>query len=270
MKLRSPLFGRTGDTSPSPTPRSRVDGGKRLLEPEPASLRGRHFYLTHVWLPFLAFAVLVVLLMVLGGDQWVADHVYAWQGHAWTLRRGFITDRLIHQAGRNLSFAAWLGVAVTWLVIRKRPGWSAWRRPLAYLLLCVAATAALVAWVKSFSNMDCPWDLIRYGGAREYVRLLELRPIGLTRGTCFPAGGASGGYAWVALYFFFAAVRPRLRWAGLVVGLAAGLAFGIAQQLRGAHFLSHDVWTLAISWSVALALYLAFLDRDPAGTGTDW
>jgi membrane-associated PAP2 superfamily phosphatase len=38
-------------------------------------------------------------------------------------------------------------------------------------------------------------------------------------------------------------------------GLAAGLIFGLAQQLRGAHFLSHDLWALAISWLVALALH---------------
>ncbi|MNV84902.1 hypothetical protein D3C71_1788110 [compost metagenome] len=41
-----------------------------------------------------------------------------------------------------------------------------------------------------------------------------------------------------------------------------GLLFGFAQQLRGAHFLSHDVWTLAISWFVALALYLAMARRE--------
>jgi membrane-associated PAP2 superfamily phosphatase len=43
----------------------------------------------------------------------------------------------------------------------------------------------------------------------------------------------------------------------LSVGLGLGLLFGFAQQLRGAHFLSHDLWTLGIAWSAALTLYLA-------------
>lgn len=267
MKPRSPLFSRIRGTASPATSRPRGRHEERAGGREPGLPRDRHFFLTHAWLPLLAFAVLVPVLMGYGGDQWIADHVYAWQGHAWTLRRGFVTDRLIHQVGRNLSLVAWLGVAVAWLIARKRPQWFALRRPLAYLLLCVAVTAGVVAWVKSWSNMDCPWDLIRYGGTREYVRLLELRPIGLSRGVCFPAGGASGGYAWVALYFFFAAIRPGWRWAGLAVGLGAGLVFGVAQQLRGAHFLSHDVWTLAISWAVALGLYLAFWERDEPAAG---
>jgi membrane-associated PAP2 superfamily phosphatase len=37
-----------------------------------------------------------------------------------------------------------------------------------------------------------------------------------------------------------------------------GLLFGFSQQLRGAHFLSHDLWTLAICWGTALGLFLWF------------
>jgi len=107
--------------------------------------------------------------------------------------------------------------------------------------------------------MDCPWDLLRYGGGKVYYGLFTRRPPGMGSAGCFPAGHASAGYAWVALYFFFLHARPRLRWWGLATGLLAGLVFGIAQQLRGAHFLSHDVWALMVCWLVALALYRGML-----------
>jgi len=109
--------------------------------------------------------------------------------------------------------------------------------------------------------MDCPWDLLRYGGTHPRVGLFGLRPAGLGRNHCFPAGHASGGYAWLALYFFFLAVRPGWRWAGLAAGACLGLVFGVSQQLRGAHFLSHDLWTIAICWTTALALHVAFRRR---------
>ncbi|MCY1448479.1 hypothetical protein D9M71_651480 [compost metagenome] len=51
-------------------------------------------------------------------------------------------------------------------------------------------------------------------------------------------------------------IRPQWRWPALAAALAVGAAFGIAQQLRGAHFLSHDLWSLAISWAVAALLSL--------------
>ncbi len=68
---------------------------------------------------------------------------------------------------------------------------------------------------------------------------------------CFPAGHTSSAYAWVALYYYFRTVAPRFRWYGLAFGLALGLVFDIGQQLRGAHFFSHCLWTLGIAWCVA-------------------
>ena len=122
----------------------------------------------------------------------------------------------------------------------------------------VTATA-LVAAMKRGTHMDCPWDLLRYGGEKAYYGLFTRRPPGLGGAGCFPAGHASAGYAWVALYFFLLATRPRWRWWGLGLPLASGLVFGIAQQLRGAHFLSHDVWSLMLCWLVALSLYRLML-----------
>ena len=87
---------------------------------------------------------------------------------------------------------------------------------------------------------------------------------------CFPAGHASAGYAWVALYFFFLATRPAWRWRGLAIGLATGAVFGISQQLRGAHFLSHDIFAMIICWGVALGSYYMLypaVRRAPAETG---
>lgn len=213
------------------------------------------FRWTHAWLPLAACLGLSLALMPGGGDLAIADMVYGWEGQRWALKSSFFADGLIHIGGRDLSTMAWLGVFVAWLVARSKPAWAAWRRPLGYLLLATATSALLVAWIKSWSNMDCPWDLARYGGERPYVPLLGVRPLGLSRGVCFPAGHAAAGYSWMALYFFLLAVRPRLRWAGFALGLILGLLFGMVQQLRGAHFASHDVWTATLCWLVPLGLY---------------
>ena len=226
------------------------------------------FLLAHS-LPALLLALLGGGLMSLQIDQWLADLLYAWQGQQWALRSSFLAEGLIHILGRDLSTAAWLCVLAAWVVARLRGGMLHWRRPLAMLLLSTLLATALVAWIKSWSNMDCPWDLARYGGTREYVGLLSLRPIGLPRAACFPGGHASAGYAWMALYFFFLVMRPRWRWAGLGVGIGLGLLFGVTQQLRGAHFLSHDLWTAAICWGVALGGYLLQRAADGAGTRVD-
>lgn len=226
----------------------------------PLPIGGSRFLLTHAWLPLIALAALLVLTTGAGGDQWLTDRMYAFEGGHWALRNAFVTDQVIHKAGRDVDVALWLSVLVAWCLAH-RPGREHWRAPLAYLLTATTLSMACVVWLKSWSNMDCPWDLLRYGGDRPYVGLWELRPIGLERGTCFPAGHASGGYAWLALYFFLAVVRPRWRWWGLAAGIGLGLLFGVSQQLRGAHFLSHDLITAAICWSVALLCFGLFRRR---------
>ena len=213
---------------------------------------------SHLAMPLLLFALAAAWLIPLRGDLWIADRIYAWEGHAWMLRDGFVTESLIHVAGRRLSLLAWLAVAAlyaaTWRVVRLR----AWRRPLLYLLVAVALGAGVVSALKHLTNVDCPWDIDRYGGLRPYIDPFLPRPRELPRGQCFPAGHASAGYAWVALYFLFVAMRPAWRWRGLAVGLAMGATFGISQQLRGAHFLSHDLFALMVCWTVALVAYRAF------------
>lgn len=231
--------------------------------PEPEAVRvDRRFFVLHAWVPLAVFVLLVLVSMVANGDRWLADRIYAWEGHRWLLRDAFLTDTLAHEAGRDASTLAWLGVLTAWIVASLRERWAHLRRPLAYLCVTTALAACLVAWFKSWSNMDCPWDLVRYGGGRPYVGLFGMRPVGLSRGVCFPAGHASSGYAWLSLYFFLWNVKPRLRWVGLGLALALGLVFGVAQQLRGAHFLSHDVWTAAICWAVAVCMCLTFWHRS--------
>lgn len=221
----------------------------------------------HLLWPGLGFVVAIALLSPLGGDLWLADRLYAIQGHAWSLKNHVVLQPLFHIGGKHLSTLAWVAVVSVWLASWRVPSLREWRRALAFLWASVLMSTALVSVIKHGSHLDCPWDLMRYGGEHAYFGLFDPLPARVPAGSCFPAGHASAGYAWVALYFFLLARRPSWRWRGLAIGLIAGGVFGLAQQLRGAHFLSHDLWTLMICWSSALALYGVMLAPRRATTG---
>ena len=216
---------------------------------------GARFYWQHLWVPLGMFALASAVLLGLRMDHVLADWIYAWEGHAWSLRSGRITEDLLHIAGRKAAQIAWAGVLLMFLLSLAHGQFARWRRPLAYLLLSVLLATAVVGVMKRWTHMDCPWDLLRYGGEKTYYGLFERLPVGAVAGRCFPGGHASAGFAWVSLYFFLMATLPRWRWWGLGLGLGVGLVFGIAQQLRGAHFLSHDVWTLMVCWLTAVILH---------------
>ncbi|GGB80254.1 hypothetical protein GCM10011352_02440 [Marinobacterium zhoushanense] len=112
----------------------------------------------------------------------------------------------------------------------------------------------LVALAKQMTGVECPWNLQPFGGTQVYLPLLQQLLQGGGDGVCFPAGHASAGYAWLALYFAAKTAAPRWRYAALAVGLGGGLLFGLSQQLRGAHFLSHDLWSMVLCWYAVMLL----------------
>ncbi|WP_372391329.1 phosphatase PAP2 family protein [Xanthomonas sp. NCPPB 3582] len=225
-----------------------------------ATVAHTHFLARHLWLPLAGALVASALLMGAGGDQWVADALYRLQGGHWLLKDHWFTSGVVHRVGKWLSTAAGVSVVILAVAAWCKPRLRVLRWPLTYLGASVAVSTSLVSLLKSWTAMDCPWDLSRYGGTQAMVGLFESRH-GIAASGCFPAGHASAGYAWVALYFCALSLRPAWRLQGLSIGLAAGLIFGIAQQLRGAHFLSHDLWSLAVCWLTALGLYYVMLAR---------
>lgn len=239
---------KTGDTIPA----------TRMLQMSPATLRWRPLGL----IPLLLFILAVALLEIWGLDLKLGDLLYRLEGHQWALREHWLTAGLIHNGGRLLSFGLLLVAVLGWSLSWIRPGLRHWRPGLSYLISAVLCSVLIVNIAKRLAGLDCPWSLQRYGADRLYHSLFSLDPATTSGGSCFPAGHASAGYAWVALYFLAlhhfggtSARARRYRRLALLPGLGLGLIFGISQQLRGAHFISHDIWTLAICWFSALLLY---------------
>lgn len=216
------------------------------------------WWLGHFVVPLAAWLVLLVLDTQLQLDQWMADHLYELEGDAWTLRNAAITRLWLHDRIKLVLGSAFLVLIVLAIAApffaRLRP----YTRGLAYLVAAMLGSVLIVSTIKHFSGVDCPWDVSRYGGTHATAIFHGIWPVGDGDGGCFPAGHASAGYSWLAVYFFCTAYFPAWRWRALAFGLGAGLVLGLAQELRGAHFLSHDLWTLGICWFTAVILARVF------------
>lgn len=208
----------------------------------------------HWIIPLPLLLIATYLLDGRGFDLQLADAIYAFEGDSWNLKSSWLLETVIHKGGRILVGVLILlnlgALASTWLSQRMRPD----RAGLGYLLAAVIISLLLISGLKGITHIACPWDFQRYGGDQLYAPIMNTL-FGSSTVRCFPAGHASGGYAWVALYFFCRLYKPQWRMAALSFGLLLGMAFGLSQQFRGAHFLSHDLWTLAICWYTALAGY---------------
>lgn len=164
-------------------------------------------------------------------------------------------NEFIHSGGGWLIRCIIVAAGGLWTATLVRERLLRWRRPAAYFLISTLLTVGVVGLLKQLTNIDCPWDLLPFGGRFPYMHLFADRPDALRAAHCFPAAHASSGYALMALYFI--ALEHGRSWArtGLVLGAAAGLVFGFAQQSRGAHFLSHDLCSATLAWCISLTVY---------------
>lgn len=214
------------------------------------------FYWRHLRAPLAVFLLLATVLASTNLDIAIAHALYFDEVQSrWIGAASWWTNELIHRDGTwlmrsvaALSLALW---AATWW----RPQMHELRRPALYFFIALVLSVGLVGLLKTLTNVDCPRDLTEFGGGFPFIHLFEHRPAGLRHAQCFPAAHASSGYALLALYFVFRERSLRAARFGLAAGLSLGLVFGIAQQSRGAHFVSHDVWSAMLVWTISLAVY---------------
>ena len=207
----------------------------------------------------LATAVMLGLLLAwdASGQDLALAHLSG-GASGFALRDHWLLSGVMHQGGRLL---AWLLVLLLSLGLWWPRGFLrelSWSARLQLVLSCWLSVL-VVSLLKSASATSCPWDLHEFGGVAQYLPHWS----GFWRadgggGHCFPAGHASAGFAFVGGYFALRREAPRLAGRWLLAAVAAGLLLGLAQQLRGAHFMSHTLWSGALCWLSAWALDLGW------------
>lgn len=166
-------------------------------------------------------------------------------GFAW--RDAWLTSSLLHNGGRWLAWAV-LAVLV-WDAGRAAPAGPP-RRERLYWLAATVASLVVVPTVKRFTSTSCPWDLLPFGGTAPYVPHWWLRVVDGGPGHCFPSGHAVAAFAFFSIYFGWRSYRPGLARRALVAVWLLGGVFGWAQMVRGAHFVSHTLWSAWCCWAI--------------------
>lgn len=191
-------------------------------------------------------------------DLALADAAYDAATRTFPMQHAWIAERFNHvilKTALSVLGVSFIGLAL-WDVFRPCRSWTASRRiGMRVVAMSAALVPSAISLMKHASVSHCPWDLQRYGGAAPYVRLLEWMPDGISAGHCMPAGHASSALWLVSIAAFWWPHRRRA--AILVAGamLALGLAAGWLQQLRGAHFLTHTLWSAWVACVLVAGIY---------------
>jgi membrane-associated PAP2 superfamily phosphatase len=200
-----------------------------------------------------------LLVMTLAWDGWGADlKAVSWlagpQGFAW--RDHWWLSQVMHEGAKQVAVLIYLGVlAMTvwpqgiWRQLQRRQRWE--------IAAGITLSLLVVTTIKRISLTSCPWELQAFGGVASYVSHWSWGVSDGGAGSCFPGGHASSAFAFIALSLPWLTSndtdQQRMGQAMTGVIVLSGLALGLSQTLRGAHYPSHTAWTALVCAATAWA-----------------
>lgn len=209
-------------------------------------------------------ATAALMLAVFGAtdvDRTLASAFYDAARREFPLTDAWLLKGVLHDAARDASAVGWLAVLAASCMAfwSKRPSLlRLHRHELAFIAAALLTAASTVGALKHFSSHACPWDVADFGGVAVYRPLLGVATAAMPVTGCMPAAHPLVGYAWLCVgLVLYPSSRARARTAWLVAG-ALGTVAGVVQMARGAHFLSHVLWSAWVTWTLELALLAAW------------
>lgn len=204
-----------------------------------------------------------IALALLGLVGWEASGLDLPLEHLWGNDNGFfwrdhwLTSGLLHDGARAF---AWIIFGAMILSLRwpKTFARDLSRRDRLWLIATTLVCVAFIPLLKRASLTSCPWALAEFGGgvARYVPHWLLGRSDG-GPGGCFPSGHASTAFAFLGGWFVLRDKSPRAGRVWLLVTVLFGSALGWTQMVRGAHYLSHSLWTAWLCWVISAVSYHA-------------
>jgi membrane-associated PAP2 superfamily phosphatase len=201
------------------------------------------------WLCLALFALLAWDYSAL--DSHVSALFAGPQGFAW--RTHWLTSGLLHHGTRNACIAVFLLWCVN-VVKPLHPSLHFPRKTQLYWLFTALLMACVIALIKYNSPTSCAWDLAQFGGPA----VLQSHWLWLSdggAGRCFPSAHlANAGVPWAA-YCLLRRRRQHLAAKTLPGLVAFTLLMAATQVVRGAHLLSHTLYSM---WIISVTCVCAY------------
>lgn len=225
------------------------------------------FWFWHLVLPLGIGLFLWFIYPQTGIDPLIESWYYDPAAHLFPLRNAPWLTSGMHTGLKMTAIGLEIIVFGAWGFSFLEPSLQPERRRMGWMWLAMLFASLTISALKGSSIHHCPWDIADYGGYAPHLPFLASLPAGIDPGRCFPAGHASAGFVLIALYFGLRDDHRHAAVCALVGALLLGFVMGWAQTMRGAHFLSHTLWSAWIVWLVLLGCYLVFPPRAlPAKT----
>ncbi|WP_227611123.1 MULTISPECIES: phosphatase PAP2 family protein [unclassified Acinetobacter] len=195
-------------------------------------------------------ALLMLIFIPIAGslDQMLS---LPWVNHSgYYLRENQFLVKFGHEFLKNLVIIIAMIHVVLWIKFIFQKSFSPLRSITGVVVIGMMISISVIGIFKSQSVHACPWTLLRvHANHIDWLKSLHVH------GKCFPGGHASAGFSLLILYFAYRPFYPKLARYGLILALVMGSLMSTVQMVRGAHFLSHNLWSFWWSWLIDFMVY---------------
>lgn len=212
----------------------------------------------HLLWPLAAAPLLALLFEATPLDRALTGLYFDASRNAFPLRDDLFLQNVMHGGMKLLVIGIAFAVLGAFMLTYLLPQWEAHRRRLFWIVTGMTGGSLLVSLLKHGSTLHCPWDLVDYGGYAPFHSLFGSLADGIAAGRCFPGGHASGGFTLMAFYFGLRDINGRAARLSLAAAGATGMVMGWSQMMRGAHFMSHNLWSAWVVWTYLAVQYAVF------------
>lgn len=203
--------------------------------------------------------IILLLFFPIGGkidllfsQPWINDQGIFFLKQSWALKV------LNHQYVKNIIILCDVLFFFAWLASFKFSNFRSTRWQNGYFFMMVILGVSVIGILKSYSSHSCPWDITVISDTGISWNFMK------GSGHCFPGGHASTGFSLLVGYFVFRLSDPPRARFYLIASIILGFAMGWAQMMRGAHFISHNLWTGWIIWALNVLMYgITYQHFDP-------
>ncbi|RKG34617.1 phosphatase PAP2 family protein [Acinetobacter tianfuensis] len=200
----------------------------------------------------LSFVILQSIFPIGGDIDLLLIHPFISESGSFTLRNNWYLAELNHRYVKDLLTAVYLIIFSAWLMSFKVSSLKTRRFEFGYLFWVSMLCTSTVGLLKSQSQHACPWNMTLPDQTGFFWDFSAYA------GHCFPGGHASLGFALITGYFYYRQTNTSRARFYFTAGTILGFTMGWAQMMRGAHFLSHNLWSFWLCWFINAVIYASF------------
>ena len=197
----------------------------------------------------ISFCMLWIFFPIGGSLDLALIHPWVSESGKFLLRDNWYLAELNHRYVKDLIILVYVSFFIIWLASFKVEKLKPVRWTYGYFFCMVILSTSIIGLLKSQSAHACPWNITIPTSQGFFW------DFSASKGHCFPGGHASTGFSLMAGYAVFRQSNRKRAYFFLVSGCILGFAMGWAQMMRGAHFLSHNLWTAWVIWLVNVVFY---------------